>query len=515
MEFAASDKSKGDSSSNEDKVDDTLADLGLSDHKNMNRGGNVNARRKQAPKMMKSVRMFEIDHPSLCFDDDVTVVEDIDEEVGGESGSGSGTGASNTGNGNDNNVGGGQSEPDARMRATAIIDKLQNLQKNSLATDDSWLDYDQDDEQPRHCRCLTRGIHGKRAIAVVFVIAAITVSSAVIGFAIPKNQITTLESAKDHDAPSASASDNGILVQYSGQDLLLIAESLVQKCSQDNLNHANGRLECQTVCHDHLCCFDDYEGAGNNNCRDDANKLCVIYDRCEAIVTDLTMLELELDTVDGDGDEGYDGGDETVTDLQEDTNGEEIVVDANKEDDTMDQVTVDTAVYYVNGENANGGDSEKESERMDIILDGISVGGYDAQADDVGDEADTGTDEVLDDEEMYADGNKVGTIGGDINKGVKVRDEDINSAAAELVAEDWADDINEKTQEELLQVAENIVQSCSEYSIKTETGKTNCEQLCTEHFCCFDDKTGCADDESMTCVIFAGCQGMYLQWSLR
>ncbi|KAL7482581.1 hypothetical protein ACHAW6_008252 [Cyclotella cf. meneghiniana] len=64
------------------------------------------------------------------------------------------------------------------------------------------------------------------------------------------------------------------------------------------------------------------------------------------------------------------------------------------------------------------------------------------------------------------------------------------------------------TEEEMLTVKENVNQACSPSSVGSSDGRHMCQQLCHEHFCCFDnDKDGynCQDDPSKSCNVYSAC----------
>eukprot|EP00581_Thalassiosira_minuscula_P010528 CAMPEP_0183712212 /NCGR_PEP_ID=MMETSP0737-20130205/7402_1 /TAXON_ID=385413 /ORGANISM="Thalassiosira miniscula, Strain CCMP1093" /LENGTH=689 /DNA_ID=CAMNT_0025940791 /DNA_START=87 /DNA_END=2153 /DNA_ORIENTATION=+ len=63
-----------------------------------------------------------------------------------------------------------------------------------------------------------------------------------------------------------------------------------------------------------------------------------------------------------------------------------------------------------------------------------------------------------------------------------------------------------KSTKELFQMAEHIDVVCSEENINTMKGRSECQGLCKDRLCCFDDgKYGCANDPSQNCLAYAGC----------
>ena len=61
---------------------------------------------------------------------------------------------------------------------------------------------------------------------------------------------------------------------------------------------------------------------------------------------------------------------------------------------------------------------------------------------------------------------------------------------------------------ELLQLAERIDEVCSDSSLKTIGGRTECQAICSDHSCCFD-QDGCSDDADKNCLAYAGCESYY------
>jgi len=52
---------------------------------------------------------------------------------------------------------------------------------------------------------------------------------------------------------------------------------------------------------------------------------------------------------------------------------------------------------------------------------------------------------------------------------------------------------------------------CEESNVQKKAGRKQCQQVCENHFCCFDtsrDGYNCQDDKSMTCDVYEACQVM-------
>ena len=61
---------------------------------------------------------------------------------------------------------------------------------------------------------------------------------------------------------------------------------------------------------------------------------------------------------------------------------------------------------------------------------------------------------------------------------------------------------------ELLEIAKHIDKACSASSLKTIGGRAECQDVCSDHSCCFDEN-GCMDDPDQNCVAYAGCEPYY------
>lgn len=145
--------------------------------------------------------------------------------------------------------------------------------------------------------------------------------------------------------------------------------------------------------------------------------------------------------------------------------------DAEGEEDVAEEDVMDAEI----DNSANEDEGDEEDEMIENVSEEAKDTDVDADADTVNDE-------------------------GDLDNGQEMN---------EITEEDTT--LLTLSTQELLQIAENINQSCSESSINTDTGKLNCQELCDDHFCCFDDGVGCSFDDTMSCIVYAGCRGMYLE----
>ena len=64
------------------------------------------------------------------------------------------------------------------------------------------------------------------------------------------------------------------------------------------------------------------------------------------------------------------------------------------------------------------------------------------------------------------------------------------------------------TTKDLLKLAESIDEVCSAASLKTIGGRSECQNLCIDHLCCFY-QDGCTNDPDKNCLAYAGCEAYY------
>jgi hypothetical protein len=65
------------------------------------------------------------------------------------------------------------------------------------------------------------------------------------------------------------------------------------------------------------------------------------------------------------------------------------------------------------------------------------------------------------------------------------------------------------TAEEKLVIAESVNAACSSTSVESSDGRHKCQQICHDHFCCFDndqDGYNCQTDATKLCDAYAGCE---------
>ncbi len=76
--------------------------------------------------------------------------------------------------------------------------------------------------------------------------------------------------------------DQSLLEDFSAyqQDLLELAEQITAAC-QGSSKLRSSRFTCQSLCNDHLCCFEEDE---EYSCKDDFEKDCGVYAGCMALI---------------------------------------------------------------------------------------------------------------------------------------------------------------------------------------------------------------------------------------
>lgn len=71
-----------------------------------------------------------------------------------------------------------------------------------------------------------------------------------------------------------------------------------------------------------------------------------------------------------------------------------------------------------------------------------------------------------------------------------------------------------KSDQEMLLIAERIVENCNESEFLATSSRERCQDLCQYHMCCFlpeGDSNSCQEDEGLTCAIYAGCEILLAQ----
>ena len=115
----------------------------------------------------------------------------------------------------------------------------------------------------------------KRCIGIMFVVAIVVLSGALIGINIISKDDSVGEPLTK-GTPSSSLTE---------EEKLSVAESVNEACSPLSIESSDGRHKCQHICRDHLCCFDGDEDGFS--CQDDSNKSCSVYAGCVILVEDL------------------------------------------------------------------------------------------------------------------------------------------------------------------------------------------------------------------------------------
>ena len=107
-----------------------------------------------------------------------------------------------------------------------------------------------------------------------------------------------------------SAKNNKIaltITEENEQLFLTISEEIVTKCSYTNLDTEPGREECQSLCHQHMCCFNDETNFG---CASNLEKICPAYAGCESLI--ITEDDAIIYNADGVDVFGVDDGDDAI-----------------------------------------------------------------------------------------------------------------------------------------------------------------------------------------------------------
>ena len=98
-----------------------------------------------------------------------------------------------------------------------------------------------------------------------------------------------------------------MLTKEDEQSFLTLSEKIVSKCSYLNLDTETGREECQSLCHQHMCCFNDENNFG---CSDNPVKICAAYAGCGSLL----ISEDDAIIYDADGVDVFGIGDADDTD---------------------------------------------------------------------------------------------------------------------------------------------------------------------------------------------------------
>lgn len=115
----------------------------------------------------------------------------------------------------------------------------------------------------------------KRCISIMFVLAVVVLSGALIAINVASKD-DTLGETLTRDTPLSALTE---------EEKLAVAKTVNEACSSSAIEQSDGRRKCQQICHDHFCCFDDSKDG--YNCQDDPNKSCSIYAGCIVLIEDL------------------------------------------------------------------------------------------------------------------------------------------------------------------------------------------------------------------------------------
>jgi hypothetical protein len=112
----------------------------------------------------------------------------------------------------------------------------------------------------------------------VMIILALVVS----GLAMCIVFVVDIDSMDGRNEPSNNG-DQSLLEDFSAhqQDLLELAEQITAACQGSSKLRSSRRSTCQSLCHDHLCCFEEDE---EYSCKDDVTKDCGVHAGCMALI---------------------------------------------------------------------------------------------------------------------------------------------------------------------------------------------------------------------------------------
>jgi len=238
-----------------------------------------------------------------------------------------------------------------------------------------------------------------------------------------------------HDSVLAAAAGNTDLENYTitnnyemndEQILMIISEQIITTCSTQNLITEEGRGECQTLCHGHMCCFmddEDYddilveiaetlesEGRKSYGCANDPEKMCAVFAGCEALVEDV------------------DAPFSNTHHANEETKGSERVGEGNNVD-TIENSTVDDLSAQQQKQN--------QPQKQQQLL-----------------------------QQEQQNGESENTILSLLSSNIET-----------TVPPNY----------ELQLISEVITQTCSNENLHTRQGMFGCASLCQQSICCFDD----------------------------
>jgi hypothetical protein len=114
--------------------------------------------------------------------------------------------------------------------------------------------------------------------------AVIILGLVVVGLATCIVFVVDIGSMNGRNEPSNNG-DQSLLEDFSAhqQDLLELAEQITAACQGSSNLRSISRSPCQSLCHDHLCCFENDE---EYSCKNDVTKGCGVYAGCMALIAE-------------------------------------------------------------------------------------------------------------------------------------------------------------------------------------------------------------------------------------
>jgi len=337
-------------------------------------------------------------------------------------------------------------------------------------------------------------------IAVLFAVAVTTISSVLVVFSVKRSDGVELlsEISTKHS-------------HYSQDDLFKMAKSVDEHCHPEQISTANGRLECQQICHDHICCFGI---EGNDNCRNYKNDLCTIFSPCEVLFVAEDGVRSFTHAVAADDDyispevilqEGLEWQQTRENYINE------YCAESNiKHERGRNQCAKVCANHFCCFDTSNNGENCQHDKSMicdaysacEILLADFSV---------VGENLDDSVNEPHEDSVSVTaasdtlgptvDGNNIAVppdmIGDALLPALMTRGVPVTP----IHPEDTSD--GDLTAQELLQMKDDVQQRCSNY--QTSIGRLHCEKVCNDHLCCFAED-GCRDDPAKLCQVYDTCK---------
>ncbi|KAL3810849.1 hypothetical protein ACHAXA_005849 [Cyclostephanos tholiformis] len=352
-----------------------------------------------------------------------------------------------------------------------------------------------------------------RCIAVLFAIAVTAISSVLIGLSVQKSEIEII-AKQGH---------------YSQDDLFNMAKSVDEHCHTEHVSTANGRWECQQICHDHICCFDVEDSNSGHNCRNDENMLCTIFAPCEVLfVQDFAGSSLIAEHGSPIIEDQHSVGSSTHPGAANDDHiSPEVILEDGlewqqirekyiieycaesnvKHEKGRNQCAKACANHYCCFDTSNNGNNYCRYDKS-MICDVYSaceiLFAFAEKPDDSVDKPDEDAaldmdapnllDQTLDDNNIAVPPDMIGeTLLPSLMAG---------GMPATLV---YSDDLSdgEVTTQELLQIKDDVQQRCSSY--QTPIGRLHCENVCKDHLCCFAED-GCQDNPAKLCQVYDMCK---------